>query len=540
VERLNPQALWKCVRETTKVYSEKILSSGAEVEMVVTTYATENILDYAAYSMATVAAWAQEHEYPMRIYDEQDGMFDSYDPRWNKVMVVKDALTKWAPQTKTAMWFDADLTVLDFDFTVHDILQQSPDSLMFMCAEPGSSSTYANSGSFLSVNTPRAIELLDLWWTIDDRKLRSDQNGFEKMLSSGVFKGDELRVLPPNFFNTDPPAMEKHLESDRVLHLMGEMTPYRTKVFGRAFDEVCQATQQGRAQKHQLGITRRFLLTSALDTYKQLHKEALKTFERNDITNFEQRHFLYLGRVSERLQISLRYAGYMPEALKIMNADYERMVRALSMLQVENIKVPMESLRMQVYHGIMVMEFLEDMNSIQALYGRLDGHLRLLEDSAEPAQLPDVWRLRSRLDESMTIHLVYAQEWDKAIESQRRAIQVLEHPEVEDHTRTSPLGMLASLLCQKGSLSEAFPMFERVIKLESARLGRNNKVVALRYLNMGKCKYDFGMFKEALSDFERANRIHVANDLPTDDVQVRNTNHYLQLATKAAESLELW
>jgi hypothetical protein len=104
----------------TEAYSNQLLASSASsmkpVELVVVTYATSDIVEYAAFSMATAALCAESHGYPMRIYDQTigDEEIDNKDPRWNKVPAVLHAITKWAnPSTaQAALWVDADLTVL--------------------------------------------------------------------------------------------------------------------------------------------------------------------------------------------------------------------------------------------------------------------------------------------------------------------------------------------------------------------------------------------------------------------------------------------
>jgi hypothetical protein len=61
-------------------------SGGPTLGVGVVTFATENILDYALYSIAVNAAYALHNGYIMRFITNASASYDSYDERWNKVI----------------------------------------------------------------------------------------------------------------------------------------------------------------------------------------------------------------------------------------------------------------------------------------------------------------------------------------------------------------------------------------------------------------------------------------------------------------------
>jgi len=106
---------------------------------------------------------------------------------------------------------------------------------------------------------------LDLWWgSADDRKYFSDQEQFDILYNKFIIMNDytsveKIIILPPDALNSDPPAMTKQLPHNKILHLMGEHTEFRTKAFSNGFKEICsflhKDSKHGRNDKQLTGKT---------------------------------------------------------------------------------------------------------------------------------------------------------------------------------------------------------------------------------------------------------------------------------------------
>lgn len=100
----------------------------------VVTYVTEDILDYAKYALAINAIYGELHNYHLRIHHPNDsygGALDEYDVRWNKVKLLYDAISesdKWTEDCDYALWLDADLIVLNMNFSLMDIVSDHSDA----------------------------------------------------------------------------------------------------------------------------------------------------------------------------------------------------------------------------------------------------------------------------------------------------------------------------------------------------------------------------------------------------------------------------
>jgi hypothetical protein len=55
---------------------------------------------------------------------------------------------------------------------------------------------------------------------------------------------EKVVILPADSINTDPPAMTRQKPRDMVLHLMGEHSAFRVKVFSSGFREICNFLSQ--------------------------------------------------------------------------------------------------------------------------------------------------------------------------------------------------------------------------------------------------------------------------------------------------------
>jgi len=532
----DPSVLWDCVKNETQRYSEILLHSEQQpIDMAVATYATDNIAGYAAYSMAVVAAWAQSQNYPMRIYTQADGAaldFDTYDPRWNKVPTIRHVLTSWAPSTKSAMWVDADLTVLSFATTLKDFENESSRAHLMICAENAGSTTFTNSGSVLARNSERTIDLLDLWWTIGNRTHLSDQEAldFVKKQLEMEGKAEELHILPTNFFNSDPPAMTKLMPTDRALHLMGTTTAYRAAIFGVALEEVCLAFDEQRSPAHQLGITRDLLLSMALRVHREEYDEALYTVRAKLAQGRELSDDELIYPAHGALSHALMNSGNPEEATRIMYEVRDVLIQAVDMVKRAGKMVPLHLLKQKVALSINCFDSPRPGEPLEEIFATLLEDMDYMQQHVIPSQLHAVILQRSIIEQAIVMNMISSNQIPQALERQFKIIDLLKRDDIMEHNQIKPYSVLAALLCMTGRHDEAMPYFAKLIELQTDHYGIHNLSTAAEYLNRGICLYEAGKYNEAMEDLTQAKRIYGQLDYPSSSVEVQRVNQFHELA----------
>jgi hypothetical protein len=189
------------------------------------TFATEDIFDYATYAYAVNEAFAEHHGFKLKLLHDTLPHYDQHDSRWNKVIVLMDALnSEWADGLDYVMWLDADLVFLDMYMDLEALVSQYSRAHFIASSEFIGGSTMINSGSCIVKNSKWGKDFLSRWWSFSNRSFYSDQEQFDMMVHNYGQENIDTNVviLPPNIVNSDPPAMEKQLPSDQVLHLMGK------------------------------------------------------------------------------------------------------------------------------------------------------------------------------------------------------------------------------------------------------------------------------------------------------------------------------
>jgi len=211
----------------------------------IVTFATRDIWNYSAYAFAVNEAYAEHNGYILQHLDPESGpSYDTYDARWSKVKILEDAIDPivgWARNLDFVMWVDADFIFLDMGLRLEKVAEEFPNAHVIASAEHAGSTTLINSGTVLVRNSQFSRQFLSDWWSFADRKLYSDQEQFDLLYKAKLETiADKIAILPPDALNTDPPAMTMQKSYNQVLHLMGEHTHYRAKVFGAAFEEICR------------------------------------------------------------------------------------------------------------------------------------------------------------------------------------------------------------------------------------------------------------------------------------------------------------
>lgn len=247
-------------------------------KIALVTYITPSIYDYAAYSLAINAAFAEMHGYQMKILSpETMSQHDRMDERWNKVMILLNAisgapinyLSGWAKDKEYVVWMDADLVVVDMNFAFESIVSAYPDKDIIISEDPYPDEIFsvANTGCVIVRNSEWSRRFLRAWWSTPQERLGAwDQHIFTKLytdVEANMGLGDvqsHIQLLPADAINTRRPAIEFHLPHNPVLHMVGSVSAHRIAVFSRGLDSLC-AFHSGELASLplQLGLTKESL-----------------------------------------------------------------------------------------------------------------------------------------------------------------------------------------------------------------------------------------------------------------------------------------
>lgn len=269
-------------------------------------YATKSIDNYASYAFAVNQAYIEAQGQIMRLVDPLSNNYEPRDVRWNKVMILQNALSSWASECEFIVWLDADLILLDLGMDLTEIIAQYPAGELWV--SKSTSTDLMNSGLLIIRNSKFITTwLLPEWWRHTQRHLYSDQEAFNMLYDKfKVTKNLETKIIlvKPDALNSDPPAAVRQQDHNQVLHLMGNLDIYRTRVFSSAFREICRvvypsnkdndyedeneddnesavevSTVDLKAVKHQLGVDQQNLLAILLELYRIDLNKAIEKFE---------------------------------------------------------------------------------------------------------------------------------------------------------------------------------------------------------------------------------------------------------------------
>lgn len=126
-----------------------------------------------------------------------------------------------------------------------------------------------NTGLFIFRNSKWSREFLNNWWILADgrRDILCDQDAFDLLyleyLRNDPSTKKKIKILPIDKLNSNPPAWKYQLESNQILHLMGESSLYRASTFRRGFQSICRA-RSGGILANQLGLPKEILIEHAM------------------------------------------------------------------------------------------------------------------------------------------------------------------------------------------------------------------------------------------------------------------------------------
>eukprot|EP01038_Epipyxis_sp_PR26KG_P009698 gene9698-13055_t len=250
----------------------------------------EGVDEYLFLQIALIAAYANHNNYlyhPITWVDvDSDQMIN--DIRWTKVRLLKEAMLGWASKCQSVVWIDADAVVLDFNFKFEDLMTQQSGSVEIdLIASADIRMGFINTGVMIFRNSAWSVDFLTEWWINSDKNKLCDQEAFDLLYLKRMEEGDEshILVLPMDAINSHPPAMIHHKSHNPILHLMGESSKMRKKVFSHALQSFCKGSLALTGDHFiapELGINNTFLLLSALEVYQNETSLQFSIVQMND------------------------------------------------------------------------------------------------------------------------------------------------------------------------------------------------------------------------------------------------------------------
>jgi tetratricopeptide (TPR) repeat protein len=538
------------------------------------TFASPNIWDYSAFSLAVNGAYAERNGYIMRHMDPSMSNPEPTDARWSKVALLSEALDPhggWGKDLDYVVWFDADLVVLDLDLRMEAVAAAHPRAHVLVSAEHAGSSTMINSGAILVRNSAWTRNFLRDWWNYADRSLYSDQEQFD-LLYQRLSKADRARivVLAPDALNSDPPAMTTLQPHNRVLHLMGDHTPFRQAVFRGAFEAICGAARVGKSESvsvghdgqrgrkvwerpweplpPQLGVSRASLLELTLDTYSA---EVEGSFD-----HFESQAALGEGSLSEARRLA-NAVHHVAHALEVKEQSGQAPPTAVALRtrtfavllsNIENMRA--SNAAHEQTHGRAMTDWPELLKNcceagqnlvhsqelplaIRGEYANsVLGLLDEILDRCHRLQRPAVLQMRASMFGELGHLARQAGRPDDALGHYERYLDLARAvgSTVGDHITLEPLSLVATMLASLGRVHEASPLYAAAIELSVRTVGPGHRSTAMHLINAGIAKNQGGHYSEAVSLLQDGLAVLDQNDMDGHDDVYRKAESQLHVA----------
>jgi hypothetical protein len=222
--------------------------------VVMATFVSEGILEYALYAAFFNTIYATNHGYLYFIISEDQGWkadnnFEEPDKRWAKIDAVTGSDLWRAASMSVLAVLDADLIILNMSFDVLHVVQSTislsaEKPIIFMCED---AVDIANTGFMIIVNTPESLTFMNAWQAERQHVPGVDQHVLNALLLSPSQLTAEsasengfvrhIKILPATEFNSLWPTINTHKLSNNVIHLMGETTDFRIEVFRWMFQQ---------------------------------------------------------------------------------------------------------------------------------------------------------------------------------------------------------------------------------------------------------------------------------------------------------------
>jgi hypothetical protein len=255
-------ALISCVNSSS-TFTRPIVDDSIVYAM----FASPEVYSYASHTMLVNGAFFEYNGYAARLLSKETG--DDWHPkdrRWNKVRAIVRAFQQqgqgsegvtgqqphnsaWAHNTRALVFIDTDLLLLDWSLDVTTLLDKHAQADLILSAD---ALDVGNTGFLIVRNTEWAVSFFNEWW--ESRLMKHtfcDQHVLNKLYSALTKKNmaHKVQVLPNNAVNSRWPAIETMADDDRVLHLMGETTPFRAAIAAHASTVVCAGFESYQRQR---------------------------------------------------------------------------------------------------------------------------------------------------------------------------------------------------------------------------------------------------------------------------------------------------
>jgi len=568
--------LMQCANDSSQVHSLEMLHSPSikpsKVIIGIVSYATDDIWDYSVYSLAVNQAYAEHNGYIMRMLHSNTSNYDPNDARWNKVKILEQALhpdTGWARDVDYLMWVDADLIFLDMNMRLEKVVAQYPRSHMLVSAEHAGSSTLINSGAILVRNSNWSRSFLSDWWSHADRTLHSDQEQFDLLYHQQKHSRELERyitILPPDAINSDPPAMTKQRPYNQILHLMGEHSVFRIRVFKSAFTEICEQynyqqqqekekekvnishrvdTRRNRVLSRQLGVTREVLLQWSLAEYSLESKVLMKHFQ--ELVGQGLNGLSQCKRVSNSVHHYAHALEHSSDdrdkqlAEKLRVQVFELLLTNLQMKREENRRVKEETGRMLgdwpeliktvAEAGQHLLQFGDTIrrNNVATTIMEL---LTELYHSCHRVQKKAVLAMIAHMHSEIGLIALSESDVNKAVKHFQKSVDISE--ELADisgtHMLVNPMSYLANALSMQGKFSKSIPIFEKIINISEKHLGVNHESLAQLLVNYGIALFESGRLNDAEKTLKRSVKIMVTNKFSSEELLFKRAHEYIAKA----------
>eukprot|EP01038_Epipyxis_sp_PR26KG_P013665 gene13665-18337_t len=247
-----------------------------DLKLVFLTRSTSDIYTYSLYSLFLQSIYCYYNNYVLLPLFTDSKLEDYLYHR--KLTNILETLNSYGFMIDYIIWLDADLILLDFNFSIRDLIIRYENSHIIISADV---STMVNTGMFIMKNSVWAKRFVSEWINARNSDgVMNDQLGFDyvyKQRAKIENIDDKIKVLSPEILNSIAPPMGTLEPLHKVLHLAAESLNYRRRVFYIAVQHVCQAYDSVSSKSTtflfselmtlvppQLGINRTLLLDEAI------------------------------------------------------------------------------------------------------------------------------------------------------------------------------------------------------------------------------------------------------------------------------------
>lgn len=307
-----------------------------KLRIVMVTFATENILHYAAYSIAINAIYSLVHGHVFDIVKPSEHVEyqSTFDPRWNKVHIVRERLhpnitTGNYDDADYIVWLDSDLAIIDLTFSINELIDKYPYAEVIMSKDIATAPFVSNSGFMIVRCSLWSYSFFDLWWNSYDRNRCCDQNAFTWLYDRRVPSDIAERVvlLKVDTVNTNFPAWKNQLSHNPVLHLAGLSSLYRRPVFEHGLQTLC--THQTSVVNYATNIQDNFRRSGCVVVQQTHEDEERQLYNEKDVSSSSSMMYQVpqqIGLTSEFLFLMMRQLNH--RRLAALQTLYESLPNA--------------------------------------------------------------------------------------------------------------------------------------------------------------------------------------------------------------------